>query len=61
MHASIHRSSVVRERRRHGSSMCCTGVGSNVCGHNGNKWEGSDVVRVICAVYANRNCDLGVS
>jgi hypothetical protein len=40
------------------SSTC--NIGSNVCGHNENKWEGSDVVPVIRAVYASRSCNLVV-
>jgi hypothetical protein len=36
------------------------GVGSNVSGYNGRKWEGSDVP-VIGAAYANRYCNLVVS
>ena len=30
-------------------------------GYNGRKWEGSDVVRINGAAYANRNCNLVVS
>jgi hypothetical protein len=36
-------------------------IGSHVCGYNGNKWEGSDVVPVVGAAYCNRNCNLVVS